>query len=793
MHKLLIVFLVCCTTQVSSQILVNNGAALYAGPGALISVKGGLLNKSNAQLQNAGEVVVTSDFNNQGTYQGSGKLVFSGSLSKQFQTVQSVFGKLMLDSFCGEVNVMQQLRFDDTIYIGSNAVLNNSIYDLHLNGFVMGPGSVKTYGNANLMIGGSGDAGYLRMSGVFPGVSNRFNQIQFTRTGSIGFADTIIVAQAVSIQHGTVYSNGFLKLRSDSAQTAYLLPLVSGGDLAGAVTVERFVPAVMRRYRILSTPTLQATLQQLVDDIYISGTGGSTNGFDHTSSNGGTFFSYQEDTAGNRGWKAAPNISQQLIPGSGSLVFIRGDRSLPAPDWYSMNTQQYPLTGGFPAQNKVTIDFHGPVNKGTIVKTLSYTHTNDSNSDGWNLIGNPYPCPVDWNNLTKTGIEPFYYSLNPATGSYEAMDGSALIASAQGFFVHAVSANPSVTFTESAKSASTPASHFKSGKAELKITMWKDSLSSDFSKLIFDHSVSKRFNFNKDARKLNNSRFNIATWLKTDSIFVQLHTLPLENNPDTVYLKVEGSSGSYKLQFYSSAPLLSQCGQLLLIDKFSQTITDIKQVGEYVFSITASPLSQGADRFYIVTQKNQTLPLTLLEFNGRKVANASLLHWTTANEFNIQHFEIERATENGLFETIGTVKATGLTHKQESYQFIDETPHPEMNYYRLRMIEADGKYSYSSVALVWFGSAIKAQGDIHCIQNPFTGLLRFKIDEGIATKEFDIDVYNSFGTKVATFKAVSLNNNLITLDLSALKAAIYDVRFTNKASSGEINIKVLKL
>lgn len=90
------------------------------------------------------------------------------------------------------------------------------------------------------------------------------------------------------------------------------------------------------------------------------------------------------------------------------------------------------------------------------------------------------------------------------------------------------------------------------------------------------------------------------------------------------------------------------------------------------------------------------LPLYLLSFTARKESTSNLLEWTTSNEINVNHFDIERGVLSGNtpkeFKTIGIVKA-GAGH----YQFIDNSPLKTTNYYRLKMIDRDGQFTYSPV------------------------------------------------------------------------------------------------
>lgn len=95
-----------------------------------------------------------------------------------------------------------------------------------------------------------------------------------------------------------------------------------------------------------------------------------------------------------------------------------------------------------------------------------------------------------------------------------------------------------------------------------------------------------------------------------------------------------------------------------------------------------------------------TLPVTLMNFNGYLQNNTVVLKWKTATEENASHFEIERAVNSKSFEKIGVVDAKDNSRMIADYSFIDNTPQAVNNAYRLRMVDKDGKFTYSTIVHV---------------------------------------------------------------------------------------------
>lgn len=97
----------------------------------------------------------------------------------------------------------------------------------------------------------------------------------------------------------------------------------------------------------------------------------------------------------------------------------------------------------------------------------------------------------------------------------------------------------------------------------------------------------------------------------------------------------------------------------------------------------------------ITLTQSIVLPVTLINFNGRMIEGKIDLVWQTASEENFNRFEIERSREGSVYHTIGSVKRQN-NGSLKTYRFSDLMP-VAIQYYRLKMIDEDGKYAYSKV------------------------------------------------------------------------------------------------
>ena len=80
--------------------------------------------------------------------------------------------------------------------------------------------------------------------------------------------------------------------------------------------------------------------------------------------------------------------------------------------------------------------------------TPSLTNGGSGDDAGWNLIGNPFPCGINFFNLTTSNVEAGYSIWNPSSGSYSAYSGASAgnprIPPMQAFWVKANGGSPSL-------------------------------------------------------------------------------------------------------------------------------------------------------------------------------------------------------------------------------------------------------------------------------------------------------------------------------------------------------------
>lgn len=115
--------------------------------------------------------------------------------------------------------------------------------------------------------------------------------------------------------------------------------------------------------------------------------------------------------------------------------------------------------------------------------------------------------------------------------------------------------------------------------------------------------------------------------------------------------------------------------------------------------------------------QNKPLPMIMGLFTVTKNKNTALLQWTTLQESNSDQFIIERSADGISYTTIGTLPASGNSTTTKKYQFTDEKIATGINYYRIKLMNKDGKSMYSPVRKI---SYIDNDFTVSILPNPIT-------------------------------------------------------------------------
>ncbi len=173
-------------------------------------------------------------------------------------------------------------------------------------------------------------------------------------------------------------------------------------------------------------------------------------------------------------------------------------------------------------------------------------------------------------------------------------------------------------------------------------------------------------------------------------------------------------------------------------------------------------------RDYGVDLTSTSLPLDLLTFDASIQGKGRLLSWTTADEKNVSHFEVQRSANPASgFAAIGKVTAK---NSSSTYTYTDiEGVNEDVIYYRLNMVDLDGKSRYGNVAAVKYNSVGKG---IAVYPNPASNLLTISNAENV--QNATVRIINSNGKTV--LNNANRSGRKLNVDISSLPAGTYFVQ-----------------
>jgi len=140
-----------------------------------------------------------------------------------------------------------------------------------------------------------------------------------------------------------------------------------------------------------------------------------------------------------------------------------------------------------------------------------------------------------------------------------------------------------------------------------------------------------------------------------------------------------------------------------------------------------------------------TLPLTLVQFTGKADKGLAHLQWKTTQEQNTASFQVEYSTDGSSFRTVGNVTAAGNSATESNYSFTHPQTVAGINFYRLKMVDRDAKYSYSPAVKV----QVSSKTDVLVMYpNPITGD-HFTIEPaGNSSNLITYTIYNNAGISI---------------------------------------------
>lgn len=175
---------------------------------------------------------------------------------------------------------------------------------------------------------------------------------------------------------------------------------------------------------------------------------------------------------------------------------------------------------------------------------------------------------------------------------------------------------------------------------------------------------------------------------------------------------------------------------------------------------------------YVAWQCSGLLPVTITDFNATKQDDGVLLKWYATYETNFSYFDIMRSEDGTNFYSVGTVKGKNLAN----YYYTDaHLPEGTIVYYRLKMIDIDGKADYSKIVSVRLNNNFS---NAVIYPNPTSGILNIKFDKMIEANS-SLQIIDLNG-RVLKQELIRMPVRMLNENVSSLPAGRYILKITGK-------------
>ena len=524
---------------------------------------GGILNANNLSITLGG------NWTSSGTFiPGTGTVLFNGTTGTQTitksggETFNHVFflnGALKL---LGSPITTNNLA----INVGTTLDVSTSNHTVFVRGtwtnngtFLERSGTVEFNGTSAQLLGGF--------------TLTQFNNLTINNPTGVSLNANQNLAGTLSLNLGTFNTNGFVFTLLSTATRTARIGAITGGDITGDITVQRYVGPAPNDWRFLCSPvTGSNTLAAWSDNFTMSGFPGSQ----YPAFPFKSVWKYNEAVAGHKdsGFVAATNITNPIVHKDGYWCYIG-----PTP---------------------VTVDITGPAGKFIQTFNVVYTNTLSSDHDGWNMIGNPYPSTIDWDapGWVKTNIDNEVSIWNPGMQTYAQYSngvgvngGSRYIPSSQAFWVHASGPNPVLTIQENCKAVNDPSfirmsdQQFASIAPDMLRLRISGNNYSDETVVRFMSNATDTFDSQFDARKFYSFSPDppqIATVFNGEDYAINCVPFPA-SSVKTIPLRAyvgQGFSGTYTISRDSLWNLpSSMC--VILEDRYTGTLVNLNTTISY--------------------------------------------------------------------------------------------------------------------------------------------------------------------------------------------------------------------
>lgn len=190
-------------------------------------------------------------------------------------------------------------------------------------------------------------------------------------------------------------------------------------------------------------------------------------------------------------------------------------------------------------------------------------------------------------------------------------------------------------------------------------------------------------------------------------------------------------------------------------------------LGLWNFVTTASIVNNSKGNVIsFINQVVGILPIKLTAFNAHKeLDNSTTLSWNTTNEINAKSFVVEQSSDGIHFNYEATI--TAKRQNSNTYNYTLKELKSSTTCFRLKMIDADGKFSYSDIVKVNLSTDLRST--IEVFPNPASKWIKIRTIINPSGNNL-ARLFNGQGVLVRQFL---LQQATQTVDISGLPSGLY--------------------
>jgi hypothetical protein len=168
------------------------------------------------------------------------------------------------------------------------------------------------------------------------------------------------------------------------------------------------------------------------------------------------------------------------------------------------------------------------------------------------------------------------------------------------------------------------------------------------------------------------------------------------------------------------------------------------------------------------------LPVTLVNFTAQLANEKVWLAWSTKQEDNVSHYGIERSFDNKEFEQVGLLFPAEEPSTVNNYSYKDPIKNitASVIYYRLKLVDKDGKYKYSEIRTVRLGSMNNGSAKLATWPNPVVNELHVSVPPSWQDQTVSCQLLNTMGSIIKSFNVLQS----ATIGMADVPAGTYYIK-----------------